>query len=177
MYAAFKLKRFSQGDVVLHNTVIKVGTGFGGNSKMDYAYFRNDLAIGGPAGGINWGGFSAENPYAADIIDPGINSNFDYDAVGTYGIQYFARIGERPFSEVEEHGVEQIKLENTFDKIEFPNPPISERKIPDRRLKSGGKAVDAAMLIPNINDNYKGKAQDCGAYELGQKLPHYGPHL
>ncbi len=29
VHAAFKLKRFSRGDVVLHNTVIKVGTGLG----------------------------------------------------------------------------------------------------------------------------------------------------
>ena len=175
VHAAFKLKRFSQGDVVLHNTVIKVGTGLGGNSAMDYAYFRNNLAIGGPTGGINWGDYGAGNPYAADIIDPGSHSSFDYDAVGVFDTFYVAKIGNKAFAEVEQHGVEQIKLEEIFNGVEFPNPPIPERKTPDMRIKPGCKAEDAGMLIPNINDNYKGKGPDCGAYEVGEKLPHYGP--
>jgi hypothetical protein len=175
VHAAFKLKRFSQGDVVLHNTVIKVGAGLGGNDTMDYAYFRNNLAIGGPTGGVNWGDYGAGNPYAADIIDPGTHSSFDYDAVGVYGTPYVAVIGGRPFSEVERHGVEQIRLEDTFINVAFPNPPIPERSVADLRLKPGSKAQDAAMRIPNINDAFEGKAPDCGAYEAGQQLPHYGP--
>ena len=175
VHAAFKLKRFSQGDVVLHNTVIKVGTGLGGNSVMDYAYFRNNLAIGGPTGGVNWGDYGAGNPYAADIIEPGIHSSFDYDAVGVYGIPYIARIGDKPFSVVEKHGIEQIKLGDIFNHVKFPNPPIPEREVPDLRVKAGSKTEDAAIRIPNINDNFKGKAPDCGAYESGQELPHYGP--
>jgi len=142
VHAAFKLKRFSQGDVVLHNTVIKVGAGLGGNDTMDYAYFRNNLAIGGPTGGVNWGDYGAGNPYAADIISPGTHSSFDYDAVGVYGTQYVAVIGERPFSEVEKHGVGYIKLEDTFINVEFPNPPIPERTVADLRLRPGSKAQD-----------------------------------
>jgi len=175
VHAAFKLKRFSQGDVVLHNTVIKVGAGLGGNDTMDYAYFRNNLAIGGPTGGVNWGDYGAGNPYAADIISPGTHSSFDYDAVGVYGTQYVALIGERPFTEVEKHGVEYIKLEDTFINVAFPNPPIPEQAVADLRLKPGSKAQDAAMRIPNVNDDFTGKAPDCGAYETGRELPQYGP--
>ena len=175
VHAAFKLKRFSQGDVVLHNTVIKVGAGLGGNDTMDFAYFRNNLAIGGPTGGVNWGDYGAGNPYAADIISPGTHSSFDYDAVGVYGTQYVALIGERPFTEVEKHGVEYIKLEDTFINIAFPNPPIPEQAVADLRLKPGSKAQDAAMRIPNVNDDFAGKAPDCGAYETGRELPQYGP--
>ena len=29
---------------------------------------------------------------------------------------------------------------------------------------------DAAVIIPNINDHFKGKAPDCGAYEIGEEL-------
>jgi len=175
VHAAFKLKRFSQGDVVLHNTVIKVGAGLGGNDTMDFAYFRNNLAIGGPTGGVNWGDYGAGNPYAADIISPGTHSSFDYDAVGVYGTQYVALIGERSFTEVEKHGVEYIKLEDTFINIAFPNPPIPEQAVADLRLKPGSKAQDAAMRIPNVNDDFTGKAPDCGAYETGRELPQYGP--
>ena len=175
VHAAFKLKRFSQGDVVLHNTVVKVGTGLGGNSAMDYAYFRNNLAIGGPTGGVNWGDYGAGRPFAADVIEPGANSNFHFDAVGVYGTTYMARIGDTPFSEVEHNGLENITLEETFFNVDFPNPPIPERAVPDLRLRPDAPAVDKGVHIPNINDGFNGKAPDIGAYETVQELPHYGP--
>jgi len=175
IYGGYKLRRYSQGDVVLHNTVIKVGSGMGGNDSLDYAYFRNNVAIGGPTGGVNWGDYGSGNPCAADIYKPKIHCSFDYDAVGVFEVPYFAKIGKLPFSEVEKHGIERITLEDTFINIAFPNPPLPERKIQDLRPKSGARIIDAAILIPNINDNYTGKAPDIGAYELGQELPHYGP--
>ena len=175
IHAAFKLKRFSRGDVVLHNTVVKVGTGLGGNSAMDHAYFRNNLAFGGPTGGVNWGDYGAGNPYAADIITPGRYSSFDYDAVGVVGVSYEARIGERPFSEVERNGLGQLQFADTFVEADFPYPPVPERNVADLRLKDDAKAIDAGVHIPNINDGYNGKAPDCGAYEFGQRAPHYGP--
>jgi len=175
VHAAFKLKRFSRGDVVIHNTVVKVGTGLGGNSAMDYAWFRNNLAVGGPTGGVKWGGYGAGNPYAADIIEPGSHSSFDYDAVGVYGTDYIAKIGGKPFSEIEKHGIEGIELEKTFLNVMFPNPPVPERNVPDLRPLTGSRVIDAAIHIPNINDNFKGRAPDCGAYEAGQDLPQYGP--
>lgn len=170
-----KLHRYSQGDVILHNTMIKIGRGLGGSTPMDYAWFRNNLAIGGPTTDVEWGRWGVGNPWAADIRDPGIHSSFDYDAVGVYDTPYIAKIGDRDFGEVEKHGVERIQLDDIFNDIEFPNPPVPERDVPDLRPKAGSRVVDAAILIPNINDNYKGLAPDCGAYEEGQDLPHYGP--
>lgn len=175
VHAPFKLKRFSQGDVVIHNTVIKVGMGLGGNGPMDYAWFRNNLAIGGPTGGVEWGGYGAGNPYAADVEDPGVHSSFDYDAVGVSGTAYVARIGGKPFAEVEPHGVGNLDLEATFAGVAFPNPPVPERAMPDLRPKATSKVVDAALTLPNINDDFLGKGPDIGAYESGAELPHYGP--
>jgi hypothetical protein len=45
----------------------------------------------------------------------------------------------------------------------------------DFRLKPGSKAVDAGVLLPNVNDNFKGRAPDLGALEVGAVAPHYGP--
>ena len=177
VHAAFKLKRNSRGDVILHNTVVKVGTGLGGNSPMDYAYFRNNLAIGGPTGGVNWGDYGAGNPYAADIIDPGLHSSFDYDAVGVVGTPYIAMIGGIPFSEVEKHGIEHIQLNKVFKDVAFPNPPVPERDVPDLRPVQESRITDAGLRIPNINNNFEGDGPDCGAYEVGQELPHYGPRF
>jgi hypothetical protein len=175
IHGAFKLKRNSIGDVVLHNTVIKVGTGLGGNSAMDHAFFRNNLAIGGPAGGINWGDYGAGPPYAAEIISPGKHSSFDHDAVGVWQSEYVAKIDEKNFETIEKHGVYDIRLEDTFDNVQFPYPPVPEKDVPDLRLKPGSAAIDAGTRIPNINDNFSGKAPDCGAYEQGEPIPHYGP--
>lgn len=175
IHAAFKLKRRSTGDVVLHNTVVKAGTGLGGNSAMDHAFFRNNLAIGGPDGGINWGDYGAGNPYAADIIEPGENSSFDHDAVGVYGVPYVAMIGGKPFSAVEKNGVERMTMDSTFHHVSFPNPPLPEREAPDLRLKPDSRVVDGGAYIPNVNDGFTGQAPDCGAYELHQEIPHYGP--
>ena len=34
---------------------------------------------------------------------------------------------------------------------------------------------NAGCVLPDITDNYSGKAPDLGALEAGQSIPHYGP--
>ena len=177
LHLSFKLQRFSQGDVLLHNTVVKLGTGMTSKSPMDYAFFRNNLAIGGPPGDVNWGGWGAGNPYGSDIKDPGMHSSFDYDAVGVSGTPYIARIGEHAFEDVEQHGIERITMEEVFPGVRFPYNPFPAYRAPDLRPRAGSRVENAAVAIPNINDHFKGKAPDCGAYEIGQQPPHYGPRL
>ena len=174
-HGAFKLKRFSQGDVIMHNTVIKVGAGLGGNDSMDYAWFRNNLAIGGSDGGVKWGDYGAGNPFAADIIKPWKHCSFDYDAVGVYGTPYIAKIGKILFNNVETHGIEHLKLDETFSNVPFPNPPIPEKEVQDLRPVPEAKVIDAALRINNVNDDFTGTGPDIGAYEYGEELPHYGP--
>jgi hypothetical protein len=43
------------------------------------------------------------------------------------------------------------------------------------KLKPGSKAVDAGQPILTVNEDFKGKAPDLGALEVGQTEPHYGP--
>ena len=45
----------------------------------------------------------------------------------------------------------------------------------DFRLKPDAAAVDAGCVLPNINDNFTGKAPDLGALEIGTPVPVYGP--
>jgi hypothetical protein len=35
--------------------------------------------------------------------------------------------------------------------------------------------VDAGVLLPNINDDCRGRGPDLGAYECDRPLPLYGP--
>src|SRR5262249_27794242 len=45
----------------------------------------------------------------------------------------------------------------------------------DLRLAPGSNAVDGGQYLPGLNDGFRGKAPDLGAYELDDPLPHYGP--
>jgi len=178
IHAAFKFKRRSYGDVVIHNTVVKVGAGLAGNGPgLDHAYFRNNLAIGGDSGKGLWGGYGAGNSYGAEILGSVPNSSFDFDAVGVVDAAYIAEIGGKPFLEIERHGIEQLDIHKVFDNVDYPLPPTPERGVPDLRPVSGSRVVDAGIHIPNINDDFIGKAPDCGAYETEEILPHYGPRV
>ena len=46
---------------------------------------------------------------------------------------------------------------------------------PDVTLDAGSGAIDSALLLPNVNDNFTGAGPDLGALELGCPLPIYGP--
>jgi len=45
----------------------------------------------------------------------------------------------------------------------------------DLRLKVTSPAIDTGVFIPNVTDDFTGKAPDLGAYEHGQPMPKYGP--
>ena len=66
-----------------------------------------------------------------------------------------------------------------FMRAQAPNlPDIQHLYRPeeyDLQLRKGAKAIDAGVVLPNINDGFTGRAPDLGAYEVGQPVPHYGP--
>jgi len=181
--APFKLERHSVGNVFLHNTVVKVGDGFRvphGPNAYSRTVFRNNLCIGG-AGGGKFGRYSSGAGRALYTPETDPTNDFDYDGVGTYGTPFAGQIGKLFFSSFEE--LRRLTTEkhavlvdmNVFEGVEFPNPPVPERKPPDLRLRPGCAAVDAGTRIPNVNDDFTGLAPDLGAYELGREVPHYGP--
>jgi hypothetical protein len=174
-YVPFKLHRGSMGDVFLHNTTVKGGDGMAcfSGAPFDFAYFRNNLSIGGPPGAARYGGYSGGTGLAANIRAHGPHASFDYDAVGTWQTPFVARIGQAAFLDVEPHGL-RVDM-RVFDGVEFPTPAIPEREPPDLRPRAGSAIVDAGLRIPNINDGAAGKAPDIGAYEAGQAMPQYGP--
>ncbi|MEX2232045.1 MAG: hypothetical protein WD824_07795 [Cyclobacteriaceae bacterium] len=75
------------------------------------------------------------------------------------------------------HGVELD--DNIFENVLMPDPATRGHIYPvkgyDFRLKKSAKAIDAGQILPNITDNYKGKAPDLGALESGGEASHYGP--
>ena len=177
----FKLARYSHGDVVLHNTVVKVGDGLRVIHNPSYAYFRNNLAIGGEGGG-SFGNYDSGEGRAVEFPYADSTTSLDYDGVGTHGTAFLAKIdGIKTYSieelrdtTTEKHAV--LVDMNVFRQgVEFPNPAIPEREPADLRLRPGSAAVDAGLVITNVNDNFTGSGPDLGAYELGADPTHYGP--
>jgi hypothetical protein len=181
-YVPYKLHNGSQGDVVLHNTVVKTGDGAVcfTPAKWGHALFRNNIAIGGRGGPwthySNGTGLAANFPAADDTCD------FDYDGYGTLGTPFAGRIGGKRFDSLaslranttEKHAV-QLGLDVFATNVQIPNPGTNKWPVPDLRLKADGAAIDAGVVLPNVNDGYTGKAPDLGAYEFGHEPPHYGP--
>ena len=77
----------------------------------------------------------------------------------------------------ESHGVELDY--DVFVSVKKPDPQRRGHVYPldgyDFSLKAGSKAVDTGVRLPNINDDYQGKAPDLGALELGAPSTCYGP--
>jgi hypothetical protein len=175
------LNRSSVGDVLLHNTAVKIGNGFRIAAAADFTFARNNLCIGGPSGGQRFGGYSAGRDHAASVVSAGPHCSYDYDAIGTFETPFAGSIGQQRFASLEElrrgpneaHGV-RVDM-NVFDRVAFPIPPVPERPTVDLRPRAGTAVVDAALRLPNINDDFRGAGPDIGAYEAGEPLPRYGP--
>ena len=181
---AFKLNRFSVGDVILHNTIIKAGDGLCtfDSDPFDWAIWENNLALGGTNGGWTGsqvtGGYGPGSGYACNISDCGPHCVYDYDAVGTYKTTFTARINHQDFFTIEPHGRRIDSL--AFAYFAFPSPPAPQPTYyyqPQdlRPSPSCTSVVDKAIVIPNINDDFLGAGPDIGAYEAGQQLTVYGP--
>ncbi|MGH9892015.1 MAG: hypothetical protein ACREA0_08545, partial [bacterium] len=184
-YVPYKLHNNSQGDVVLHNTVVKTGDGAAcfTEATWSHALFRNNLAIGGVGGRkFSDGRYSNGTGLAANFVSPDTTCDFDYNGYGTVGTPFAGRIGGKEFDSLaslrantsEKHGV-QVDLNVFASPVVFPNPGLDQWPVADLRLKAQSAAVDAGVILPNINEGYAGKAPDLGAHEVGQELPIYGP--
>jgi len=181
--AAYKLYRNSVGDVVLHNTVVKTGDAAAcpAGAVWSQAYFRNNLAVGGGTVG-KYGAYGNGQGLAASFPAADATCDFDHNGYGVIGRPFQGNIGGKVFDSLEslrrntpeKHGV-QVDLRVFAAPVLLPDPPVREYLPPDLRLRPGSAAVDAGQPIANINDSYAGAAPDLGAYELGQRLPVYGP--
>jgi hypothetical protein len=181
------------GVFVLHNTIIAEDRT---NQQVSNAHFANNLFLGTDAPNVgiaSLGGPTAYSTYDYDGFRPNRTTEnqytwlgprpgmtIDYDRPNTEA-QRFKTLAEfAAATGQEKHGVEVDY--DVFESLRPPTPPDSSRPgVPyeavnlDFRLKTGGKAVDAGMRIPNVNDGFAGRAPDLGANELGQPPPAYGP--
>ena len=79
-------------------------------------------------------------------------------------------------------GQETHSFEVNFDIFEKLSPPDPANRYAvyhamdlNFALKPDGKAVDAGVVIPTVNEDFEGRAPDLGALEVGKPPLHYGP--
>jgi hypothetical protein len=178
------------GMVLFHNTMISEALP---GDIYSNTHSRNNLFLGIDAPGRAVFLFSNATAYSTfDYngyrLNPKLKEQFRWLAprAGLARDYELNRSGARPFGSLaalrdatgqEAHGVEVDY--DVFQNLRAPDAAkphaIYEARDLDFRLAPGGKAVDAGIRIPNVNDEFAGKAPDLGAYESGQPLPVYGP--
>ncbi|HUQ90113.1 MAG TPA: hypothetical protein VM120_00445 [Bryobacteraceae bacterium] len=112
-------------------------------------------------------------------IDDGV---FNYNGYFPDGPFYFNRGGYQGypnFASLQAAGFEQqgtLLNGGTFASGVTPSANYSPlQPAPDLSLASNSAALDRGVVLPNINDAYRGLGPDMGALELGCPAPGYGP--
>jgi len=134
----------------------------------------------------DYNGFSpnAKAPYSFQWNSPAWNTVADYASRG-----HNAQTEMRRYKTLEEYqqATKQDAHSLLVDYDIFMNVPrldgrdvktvqkIYDAKDFDFRLKPGATAVDRGVTVPNITNDFAGRAPDLGAIELGQEPPHNGP--
>ena len=186
---AFKFSAKAAGLFAYHNTIIGEQVASDPSSNMHY---RNNLFLGRDTPGravMIWA--NAGSDYSSDYNgfrpNKGVIEQYRWLAPRSGETMYEPRPEDwRTFSTLDEFraatGQEQHGIELDFDVFEQMIPPdptkrhaVYHAKDLNFRLKPGGKAVDAGVLIPTVNDRFTGNAPDLGALESGRPQPHYGP--
>ncbi len=181
-HVAFKLYRGSQGDVLLHNTVVKGGDALGiyAGRNVSELYMRNNLMIGGP--GDTYNGFSSGSGQVIRAVDiDESTADMNYNGYGSTTGEFTGRLGDTTFSNMAEMRARttetnsvQLALNTFAAAIAYPNDARSQFGPVDLRLASTSLAVNAGVSLPTINDSAVG-APDLGAFERGSAPPAYGP--
>lgn len=164
--APYKLNQDPSGFHIFHNTAIRPGWAW-----TQYGYhlsnfsFLNNLTIGTDH---------------AVYVQPVIHfARIDYngwapDGEFTLRDKWWNFADLQNSSPYEHHGIllrqpvfeAPIQVPKQF--ADFMPPPVSVRLHPQ------SNAIDAGVRLPNINDQFTGKAPDVGAMEAGQPEPRYG---
>lgn len=186
---ALKFMAKPAGLYVYHNTIIAEN---GNTQTFSNAHFRNNLFLGTDAprritafpnataySTFDYNGYRPNRGIDEDYIwiAPPKGQLRDYSITAKEG-QHFSDLASlAKASGLEIHGVE-VDYE-IFENLHAPDPekPHAIYHATDLNfsLKPKGKAADAGVRLPNVNDGYHGKAPDLGAIEAGDAPPVYGP--
>jgi hypothetical protein len=178
------------GMVLYHNTIISEALP---GDIFSNVLFRNNLFLGIDAPGRAVFRFSNATAYSSyDYngyrLNPKARDQFLWKSPGEGKLRDYTldKARPRPFGSLAElrqtTGQEEHGIEVDYDVFQNLQPPdaakphaIYQARDLNFTLRPGGKAIDAGVRLPNVNDDYTGNAPDLGAYELGRPIPSYGP--
>jgi len=185
---ALKFMAKPAGLYVLHNTIISENRNV---ETYSNAHFRNNLFLGIDAENRPVTAFPMATTYSTYDYDgyrpnksgnqylwvsPAAGQLRNYDITGKDAKEYSTLKNFSDESGLEKHGVE-IDYD-IFTNLHPPDPAkpysIYHASEIDFTLNPKGQAVDRGVILPNINDGFKGKAPDLGAIEAGDTIPVYG---
>lgn len=174
------------GLYVLHNTIIAENSV---RETYSNVHFRNNLFVGAGANRpiavfpmatsystYDYDGYRPNSGAVQYVWLTPVGKLRDYD-ITTKDAKQFKTLKEfSAASGLEKHGLE-IDYD-IFIKMKPPDTSSSHNVYHaddlDFRIKPASRAVDKGIVLPNINDGYKGSAPDLGAVEADTETPVYG---
>ncbi|MFK7919654.1 MAG: nitrous oxide reductase family maturation protein NosD [Ilumatobacter sp.] len=157
-HVAFKLYRGSQGDVLLHNTVVKGGDAFGvyAGRPVSHLFMRNNLFIGGP--GASYNGYSNGAGRVFDVADLDEHSvDADHDGFGSTIDSFSGRFGSVRFDNISEfrsstteRNALQVSLDVFQANVDAPTNAMTMYGPPDLRVDPTSPAASAAEPVENV---------------------------
>jgi len=182
-YSPLKLHNSPSGLFILNNTCIASRKGFDSEETWMNVILRNNLFLGVKCyGATSWYTLETGSAHPLTSLDYNGYRKTDFP----YGIIRWSPDEGKTwgrYKSIEEFyqqtGYEQHGLEIAFS--DFVNAPLPEEGTTysaldiDLRLKEGVKEVDAGVVLPQVTDDFLGKAPDVGALEFGRPSPIYGP--
>lgn len=182
-FSTYKMNRSPSGLVVVHNTAVKLGRGITGPSGWQNTFFRNNVLL------------STEYVFELyELVTDSMMDDWDFNAYASkrsgtskdparggpwfkWDNVRYARLSDlQAGAGIELHGV-SISFDDLL-KAELPGI-YKEGVDPGSRnltLKASSKAINAGEALSNINDPFvTDGSPDCGAFEYGKPMPHYGP--
>ncbi len=171
----FKLHNSPSGCLIFHNTSLKNGPPIQlwTSERVRHCMTRNNLFIG------------TAGDYAFDSTAPMVDCDFDFDGFGGGPFRLFLRWNGTRYATLDEvrkrapvlkHAV-LVDGARAFASGALPPDDVAKgESVPaDLRLAPGSTAIDAGAVLPGLNDGFRARRPDLGAYELDDPLPHYGP--
>ena len=171
--------------VLVNNTFVKWGSIGNRMHHILTSLSRNNLYISADGRAPIWAAYDCNQPqyclpnvytrkWMTDVDYDGFDWGASPNAFRWENSKYFPDL--ESFVEavgIERHGI-RVKKEEIFQQWNIPAEPgpVSPQHL---TLKAGSDAIDAGDALPNINDDFAGKAPDLGAHEFDKPLPHYGP--
>ncbi len=187
-YGPVKIQGDPSGILYYHNTYIGEVRQLTPASNL---HFRNNLIFGqgrqSAVLAIQTRTNYSSSDYNGFRLNPGTDTAFSWSAPPQgQRTLYAAALEQHNFTDFAayQQGTGQDSHSVLLDYDIFVNAKMPDLATPTRlydpaevdlRLQRGAGAIDAGLVLPNINDGFEGRAPDLGAYEYGQSPPHYGP--